>query len=154
MIKDFDKNGPNFFLSNFYPAPVCIGRRLYPTTEHYYQAMKTLDEGLRQHIAELPTPNDAKTAGRNLMIRDDWEGIKLDVMRLALSVKFAYGSELAVKLLATGDQELIEGNWWGDTFWGICRGVGENWLGKLLMERRQVLISLETSFSSDANQTS
>jgi predicted NAD-dependent protein-ADP-ribosyltransferase YbiA (DUF1768 family) len=65
--------------------------------------------------------------------------VKVDVMRDLIAQKFAVGSELADRLLATGDQELVEGNTWGDTFWGVCDGVGENWLGRLLMERRAAL---------------
>jgi predicted NAD-dependent protein-ADP-ribosyltransferase YbiA (DUF1768 family) len=42
-------------------------------------------------------------------------------------------------LKATGDEELVEGNWWNDTFWGVCNGVGENNLGKLLMKIRAEL---------------
>lgn len=36
-------------------------------------------------------------------------------------------------------EELIEGNYWHDTYWGVCEGVGENHLGKLLMEIRNEL---------------
>jgi hypothetical protein len=42
-------------------------------------------------------------------------------------------------LLATGDKELIEGNTWGDTFWGVCNGIGQNHLGKILMAKRTEL---------------
>ena len=41
--------------------------------------------------------------------------------------------ELGNKLLETGNQELVEGNTWGDIFWGVCNGKGQNWLGKILM---------------------
>ena len=34
------------------------------------------------------------------------------------------------------NEELVEGNYWGDTFWGICNGEGTNWLGILLMAER------------------
>lgn len=53
--------------------------------------------------------------------------------------KFSFNNELSMKLLATGDQPIIEGNTWGDTFWGVCKGVGYNNLGKLIMERRAEL---------------
>jgi predicted NAD-dependent protein-ADP-ribosyltransferase YbiA (DUF1768 family) len=73
--------------------------------------------------------------GRSVKLRPDWESIKLDVMETAVRIKFT-DPELAAKLIATGDEELIEGNWWNDTFWGVCNGVGENHLGKILMKVR------------------
>jgi hypothetical protein len=56
-------------------------------------------------------------------------------MRELITLKFA-DKELRKKLLATGESYLEETNTWRDTFWGVCNGVGENWLGKLLMEER------------------
>lgn len=49
--------------------------------------------------------------------------------------------ELRTKLLSTGDLEIIEGNHWGDTFWGVCNGTGENHLGRILMQVREDLRS-------------
>ena len=56
--------------------------------------------------------------------------------------KFSRNPELRVKLLNTGDIELIEGNYWGDTFWGVCNGKGENHLGKILMRVRKELAEI------------
>ena len=53
--------------------------------------------------------------------------------------KFKQNPELKQKLLETGNQELIEGNTWNDTFWGVCNGQGQNWLGKILMLARSEL---------------
>jgi len=44
---------------------------------------------------------------------------------------------LRAMLLATEDAVLVEGNTWNDTFWGVCRGRGENWLGRILMQVRE-----------------
>ena len=57
-------------------------------------------------------------------------------MRDLLRNKFSE-PDLAARLLATGSTELIEGNNWNDTFWGVCRGRGRNMLGQLLMEVRE-----------------
>ena len=133
MIDAFIKT--NRFLSNFYPCKVTYEGITYPTTEHAFQAAKTLDQSLRKTIANLPQPSEAKKEGRNLQLRPDWEKIKVQVMRELLLLKFS-DPELKKKLLATGKEELIEGNWWGDTFWGVCKGTGQNMLGKLLMEIR------------------
>ena len=53
--------------------------------------------------------------------------------------KFRQNPKLAEMLLATEDAILIEGNTWGDKFWGVCNGVGENNLGKVLMYVRDCL---------------
>ena len=81
------------------------------------------------------TPSAAKRAGRKVRLRDDWELVRVHVMRDLLTQKFAHDS-LAALLLSTGNAELVEGNTWGDTFWGVCGGTGLNVLGKLLMEHR------------------
>lgn len=133
MINSFE--GEYAFLSNFYEHPISNGVITFPTNEHYFQAMKTLEDDERLAIARATTPGQAKRMGRSVKLRPDWESIKLDVMETAVRIKFT-DSELAAKLIATGDEELIEGNWWNDTFWGVCNGVGENHLGKILMKVR------------------
>ena len=82
------------------------------------------------------TPGEAKRMGRQVTLRKDWEDVKISVMEKGLRMKFAI-PELRDKLLATGEEELVEGNWWGDTCWGVCKGVGANNLGKLLMKIRE-----------------
>lgn len=129
------------FLSNFYPATVKYKGRVYKTTEHAYQAAKTLDEEEQSKIANAPTPHKSKKLGRKVKLRPDWESVKLQVMEDVLRLKFKPGTPLADKLVATGDQELIEGNHWHDTFWGVCGGKGFNHLGKLLMKIRAELVA-------------
>lgn len=142
MIVEFD--GQYDFLSNFYPSPIFYEGIVYPTNEHFFQAMKTLDIDTRKAIAAAPTPGAAKRMGRHVPLRPDWEKIKVDVMRLGLILKFT-DAELAEKLVATGDEELVEGNWWHDQTWGSCfcadhcRTPGRNLLGMLLMELRKDL---------------
>ena len=133
MIDKFE--GEYAFLSNFYEHPISNGTLTFPTNEHYFQAMKTTDQTTRIAIARAGTPGQAKRMGREVDLRPDWEEIKLQVMETALRIKFS-DPELAAKLIATGNEELVEGNWWHDTFWGVCEGVGENHLGRLLMEIR------------------
>lgn len=128
--------GPYRFLSNFWSVQITYEKLSYPTVEHAYQAAKTLDQADRYHIAVEDTPGRAKRAGQKLTLRDDWEEIKLDVMEQLLRLKFAEGSKLLTWLRNTQDAELIEGNTWGDKFWGVCNGEGQNHLGKLLMKIR------------------
>lgn len=130
MINSF--TGNYRFLSNFYPCNIYYCGINYPSTEHAYQATKTNSPEEKFKIAKLDTPGRAKRYGQLLKIREDWDQIKLKVMKDLLIIKFR-DSMLKQKLLDTGNQELIEGNTWNDTFWGICYGKGKNNLGKLLM---------------------
>jgi ribA/ribD-fused uncharacterized protein len=134
------------FLSNFYPSPVVIredSRNLEriecATVEHGFQACKALDPVQRRTSAAAPTPGEAKKRGRRATLRPDWDAIRDDIMRSLLAQKFRRGSPLGLRLMATEDAELIEGNTWGDRYWGVIDGVGENRLGRLLMERRAEL---------------
>jgi len=136
MEKITSFSGPNSFLSNFHPAKVTFEGIEFPTSEHAFQAVKTLDTEERKRIAALSTPGKAKAAGKRVKLRDNWNGIRVSVMRAIVDAKFRQNPVLARELLDTGDAELIEGNTWNDTFWGVCRGKGQNWLGKILMEVR------------------
>lgn len=140
------------FLSNFHPAEVELDGMRFPTVEHAYQAAKTVDMVDRQRIACCGTAAAAKRMGRRVELRGNWPRVQKRTMQLLLRKKFKPGSDLAEALLATGDMELIEGNFWHDNFWGVClceecgarrrRGEaepGKNHLGKLLMQIREDL---------------
>lgn len=133
-------SGEYFFLSNFYPEKVIYEGRTYPTAEHAYVASKTTDEDIRSRITKIPTPGQAKRFGREMYLRSDWNSIKIREMRKILEYKFCYArsdSFLYSMLLSTAPAILIEGNTWGDTFWGESPiGRGRNELGKLLMAIR------------------
>jgi ribA/ribD-fused uncharacterized protein len=131
--------GPYRFLSNFEPCPIYYGGIHFYHVEGAYVAAKTLDLELRKEIATIVEAGKVKRKGRQIELCPDWEEEKLSIMESLLRRKFEQGGELAEKLLATNDAELIEGNWWGDVFWGVCRGKGENHLGKLLMKIREEL---------------
>ena len=134
--------GKHEFLSNFYPSVVeMFDGQIYPTAEHAFQAHKTHDLGLRYDISQMSTANAAKKAGRRLVLRDDWEDIKLSIMEGILFKKFTQNLDLRESLLATDGAELIEGNTWGDKFWGVCEGKGYNHLGMLLMKLRATLLT-------------
>ena len=128
-----------YFLSNFYPVIIVYEFDEYPSVEHAYQAAKTLDKDYRMLIAKAKTAAKAKKIGRVVPIKEDWETVKMDVMRQLLRSKFS-NPKLKKLLLHTKTHKLVEGNWWGDTFWGVdMQGKGSNWLGKLLMELREEL---------------
>jgi ribA/ribD-fused uncharacterized protein len=123
------------WLSNFEPVDIVYEAELYPSVEHAYVAAKTLDRDLRKSIALLPTPGAAKRAGRSLKLRPDWEMVKLTVMEDLLRQKFQH-VRLRRLLMSTVGIDIVEGNTWGDRFWGVCDGVGENHLGRLIMKIR------------------
>ncbi len=125
------------FLSNFYPSPIHFHNVTWPTAEHAYQAMKSTKMEDREKVAKAGSPGDAKRVGKTLTLRPDWDIVKREFMLDIVTRKFWTHKELRDKLLATGDAELVEGNYWNDTFWGVCRGKGENHLGKILMAVRQ-----------------
>lgn len=138
-MKKIDSFSGEFeFLSNFYPSEIEFEGIKYPTNEHFFQAMKTFDVDMRENIAAAPTPGKAKRLGRHCLLRSNWEVVKENFMMTGLRLKFK-NPELKEKLLATGNAILEEGNWWGDTYWGVCEGVGKNRLGILLMGLREEL---------------
>jgi ribA/ribD-fused uncharacterized protein len=113
-----------------------------PTLEHGFQLAKTRDQTARLRIASAPTPGAAKRLGRDVPLRPGWEEAKKGVMRALLIQKFTRHADLARVLLATGDAELVEGNSWGDVYWGVSGGHGQNMLGKQLMDVRSALRSI------------
>ncbi len=136
-IKKFE--GETFYLSNFYFAETEYEGVVYKTSEHAFQAAKSLDPKDREWIRSCKYPSDAKRTGYEVQLRSDWEEIKLDVMRDCVRSKFSRNQVLRQKLLDTDDAELIEGNTWDDIYWGVCKKVGQNWLGKILMQIREEL---------------
>ncbi|MDX1472845.1 MAG: NADAR family protein [Reinekea sp.] len=137
MIDRFQ--GKYYWLSNFYPSPIDYKGIIYPTVENAYQRAKLAKNHVTVHDFALLTPNEAKRLGRELDLRPDWDDVKYDVMLECCCLKFQTHNDLAKRLLATKDAELIEGNHWGDIYWGVCRGIGENNLGKILMSIREDL---------------
>ena len=108
----------------------------YRTVEHAYQSAKTLNLGQKKNIQNANSPGQAKRLGKFVALREDWEQIKINIMRELIRQKFT-NPELRAKLLETKDVYLEEGNTWGDRFWGVFLNKGENWLGKILMEVRE-----------------
>lgn len=133
------------FLSNYYPVSIDFEGASYTTVEHAYQAAKTLNPLDRERIRNYAKPGEAKKRGKCVVLRPDWEAVKFQIMTDLVRRKFMDGSGgfrqnpgyLRNALLKTGDRPLIEGNTWGDRIWGVDEnGVGENHLGKILMQVR------------------
>ena len=129
------------FLSNFWYSEVMAEGVVYPTVEHAYQALKFTDFDERQIIAEATTPGRAKrVAYKMTSFREDWDDVRVDIMRFLVTQKFFRHHTLRQMLVVTHPYELEETNHWGDVFWGVCKGEGENWLGRILMDVRDELI--------------
>lgn len=144
------------FLSNFCAAPIRLDGEEWATSEHYYQAQKSVDPEYRRRVREARTPGKAKRLGTDPALpqrfshsswfrkngkafRPDWNESKVEVMRRVVRAKFVQNAELRERLLATGEAELVEDSG-KDSFWGTGRtGNGTNWLGRVLMEVRAEL---------------
>ena len=127
--------------SNFARYPVHIGGKRWPTSEHYFQAQKFRDAADREQIRRAKTPMIAARLGRDRSkkLRPDWDGARVDVMRVALRAKFEQHPDLRFLLLSTGDAKLVE-HTENDDFWGDGGdGRGQNMLGRLLMGLRDEL---------------
>ena len=108
----------------------------WKSVEHFYQAMKTIDVKERESIRCVYSPYEAKKMGKGITIRADFADLKISIMREGIKAKFTQNKALGKLLVDTGDIKIVEGNYWNDTYWGVCRGVGQNNLGILLMELR------------------
>lgn len=140
LIEGF--TGEFSFLSNFHEATITpFDGITYPTVEHAYQAFKTENEDVRKKIASLSTPGKAKRYGRQLEINPAvWDAIKDCVMFYLLRLKFEL-PVLRSKLLSLPyPVNIVETNFWGDTYWGVCNGEGSNRLGTLLSSVRGIAL--------------
>lgn len=141
-IREF--SGKYYFLSNFFQSSVTWQGLTYQNNEAAFQSAKTLNEYARRSFAALD-PSTAKSRGRKVLLRDDWESVKYDIMYEICKAKFTQNTDLKKKLLNTGDVYLAEGNTWHDNIWGNCqcdrcRDIsGQNHLGKILMKIREEL---------------
>lgn len=128
--------GRYHFLSNFHDSPLVLDGQQFLNGEAAFQAGKVSTLYQRKQFCQLP-PNKAKALGRRVQLRPDWEAIKDDHMARVVAAKFE-NKDLFDQLMATGNQELIEGNTWNDKYWGVDArsGLGRNQLGKILMDYR------------------
>ncbi len=128
--------GDYFFLSNFYPVNMEYRGQKFLSSEAAFQCQKCANEEDKEIFSRLE-PREAKAMGRKVKMSKSWEADKVWVMSEIVYEKFTQVPALGEKLLSTGNIELVEGNTWGDHFWGACFGQGSNWLGKILMKTRE-----------------
>lgn len=126
------------FLSNFWPQPILVDGKIWRTSEHYFQAMKSLDVARQIFIDSLKTPFEAKMAGKRTQLRSDWEEVKELYMLKALRAKFSL-PHTRWRLLATAPNILHEDSPGSASglYWGYVGGRGKDRLGILLMQVRE-----------------
>lgn len=135
--------GEFFFLSNFYPIEINFEGRNYPTAEHAFQAAKCVNADDKEKIRGSSTPTIAKSIGRSVQLRKDWESKKLTIMEEILEVKFN-NDRMKFLLQCTNSCKIVEQNYWHDNYWGVCvcqkhSSKGENHLGEIIMKIRSNL---------------
>ena len=143
-IRFYDRDAPYYEFTNFYAADIHLDDKIWPTTEHYFQAQKFVGTPFAEMIRRCAFPREAFDLSRNPTVsrwrRSDWDEVKIDVMRKALLAKFSQHEWLCKKLLRTEKRQLIE-HTSRDSFWGNGGDdSGQNHLGRLLMEIRDGLL--------------
>ena len=137
--------GPYRFLSNFHISPVDYEGLRYNSVEAAYQSAKETRLADREAFTKM-APREAKRAGQKVLIRADWESIKVRVMTECIFSKFLLDSGLRARLTDTRDKYLEETNWWGDDCWGndpSTKVSGKNNLGKVSMGVRELFKTVE-----------
>jgi ribA/ribD-fused uncharacterized protein len=132
-------HGEYAWLSNMWIAPIILGHWHFRSNEHAYQAAKSVDSNDWKQIQKLESPYKAKRLGRTFKLREDWLDMRVTFMKHLVKAKFDQHEDLKTRLIATKGMEIIEGNSWNDTFWGVCKGIGQNNLGKIIMQYRDTI---------------
>lgn len=140
----YQSGQPYYEFTNFYTAPINLDGRIWPTTEHYFQAQKFADRNVQERIRNMSSARAAFDEGRNRANtpRADWENAKIGVMLKAVRAKFNQNQNLKTMLLGTGNSTIVENAGANDAYWGAgADGRGQNYLGKILMHVRDELRS-------------
>lgn len=146
MIPEF-KNKYRW-LSNFYPVEITLDGIAYPSVEHAYMSSKSDDTSWKHFCSDVSnSAGTVKKRSREIQLKPEWDNLKLSIMKECINQKYAQ-EPFRSKLIATGNQHIQEGNWWGDQFWGVClkSGQGSNHLGKLILSVRDTLLVKNTQF--------
>lgn len=141
VIKFYNVGDAYGCFSNFAPYPIQLKGKTWPTSEHYFQALKFAGTEHEEAIRLADSPMIAARMGRSRQrpLRPDWERVKDDVMREAVLAKFTQHPDIRAILLGTGEAHLVE-HTTDDSYWADGGGGrGQNRLGEILMEVRAQL---------------
>lgn len=143
-ITRFD--GEYEWLSNMHMCDCHYAGKVFKSSEHLYQWLKTAPGWWQDRIFDAPHGKVAKRLAAHPKCPkakySDWNMFRLECMETALKSKFDSNAYLRDRLIATAPAELVEGNYWGDTFWGVCKGAGTNYLGNMLMGFRTLYMDI------------
>jgi ribA/ribD-fused uncharacterized protein len=139
-IQFYSTKGLYGCFSNFSPYSIELGGKTWPTSEHYFQAMKFAGTPDEDEVRLAKSPMVAARMGRSRKrpLRKDWESVKDSIMYEAVAAKFTQYANLREILLATGDAKIVE-HTKNDNYWGDGDGSGKNMLGHILMKIRNTL---------------
>lgn len=140
-IEFYSTRGEYGCFSNFSRHAVKLKGKMWPTSEHYYQAQKFAGTRFEDKVRKTNNPAEAARMGRDrkLPMRKDWESVKVQVMHEIVYAKFTQHFQLKKLLLSTGDEKLVE-HTENDSFWGDGGdGSGKNMLGIVLMNIRKAI---------------
>jgi len=163
MINEF--KGDHRWLSNFEAVKITLDGIEYPSIEHAYMSAKCDDPEWKKFCAdENNTAGSVKKQSRHATVKlvENWDSFKMDVMFSCLEQKYSQ-EPFKSKLIDTGSQNLVEGNYFGDKIWGVDLksnpNIGENHLGRMIMSIRQNLIDemnsgFTTSFRDNLDMSS
>lgn len=131
---------PKFYVFNNFSAHAIEFRgKLYPTSEHAYQAAKCIDSQGQEAIRNARSPIQAKILANETYkaARDpDWGSKKVAIVEEILRAKLAQHPEAQEALRESGREDIVEDSPI-DYFWGVgADGTGQNMLGKLWMKIR------------------
>ena len=128
------------WLSNFASVPIEYDGVTYKSVEHAYLSAKSDDKEWKQVCSEDYPAGELKKISKGIEIVPNWDDMKIGVMKMLLVKKYSQ-EPFTTKLLNTENMIIEEGNYWGDTFWGVDlkSGYGENTLGKIIMNIREIL---------------
>ena len=142
---------PHGWMGNMSAYPIKYGNKIWKTSEALFQALRFDDEEIIELIRNYPSPMSAKMKARKhkaKIVLEPRSEQDLENMRLVIDLKLVQHPELARKLLITGNAYIYEniekrksvsGRFWGAIF-KDNEMIGENWLGKILMVKRDQLI--------------
>lgn len=138
-IKFYKTADPYGAFNNFKKSPFYLYGRWWRNVEAAYQAQKPITIEECEMIWAAATPREAKDLGQQVSLRPGWDSIKFNIMKECVLAKFLQNPELKELLLSTGEEEIVENSPY-DIIWGCgIHGNGQNHLGKILMETRQIL---------------
>lgn len=135
------------YLSNMYITEITFKHKFISgfiwanSSEHIYQAYKAKYIEDFENVINASDPQEAKRLGRVIEIDKAFKKSKLQIMERIVRAKFSQNKTIKKLLLETGSKYIEETNDWDDIYWGVCKGVGQNNLGKILMKIREELRS-------------